>query len=43
MTYANLADTKDSVIADSGLLTAELESKESFQMLRQLHDSIFSG
>ena len=43
VTYANLADTQDSIIAHSGLLTAELEPKESFQMLRQLHDSIFSG
>ena len=43
VTYANLADTQASVIPHSGLLTAELESKESFQMLRQLHDGIFSG
>jgi len=43
VTYSNLMDVEDSVIAHSGLLTAELESKESFRMLKSLHDSIFSG
>jgi hypothetical protein len=42
VTYSKLSDTEDSVIADSGLLTAELEPKESFRMLKKLHDSIFS-
>jgi len=43
VTYSNLADADDSVIAHSGLLTAKLEPKESFQMLKSLHDSVFSG
>ena len=42
VTYSYLADTEDSVIADSGLLTAELESKESYLMLKELYDGIFS-
>jgi hypothetical protein len=42
VTYSKLTDTEDSVIADSGLLTAQLEPKESYRMLKKLHDSIFS-
>ncbi|MGD8500080.1 MAG: endo-1,4-beta-xylanase [Phycisphaerales bacterium] len=42
VTYSNLIDTEDSTIAHSGLLTDQLESKESFQTLKKLHDSIFS-
>ena len=42
VTYSHLADTEDSTIADSGLLTAELEPKESYRMLKKLHDGIFS-
>ena len=42
VTYSHLADTEDSAIADSGLLTAELETKESYRMLKELHDGIFS-
>jgi hypothetical protein len=42
VTYSNLVDTEDSTIAHSGLLTSELESKESFQALGKLHDGIFS-
>ncbi len=41
VTYSNLMDTEDSDIAYSGLLTNQLEPKESFQALKKLHDSIF--
>jgi hypothetical protein len=41
VTYSHLADTVDSAIADSGLLTAKLEPKESYQMLKKLNDRIF--
>jgi hypothetical protein len=42
VTYANLIDTANSSIGHSGLLTGELEPKESFRTLKELHDSIFS-
>lgn len=42
VTYSNLIDTADSTIGHSGLLTNELEPKESFRTLKKLHDSIFS-
>ena len=42
VTYSNLTDTEDSAIANSGLLTAQLEPKESYRMLKKLHDGIFS-
>ena len=42
VTYSNIVDTADSVITHSGLLTDQLESKESFRTLKKLHDSIFS-
>lgn len=41
--YLNLADTQDSPIADSGLLTDRLEPKESFRTLKRLHSTIFAG
>jgi hypothetical protein len=41
--YSNLADTDDSTIANSGLLTAEQEPKESFQTLNKLRSAIFRG
>ena len=41
VTYSNLADTEDGPIANGGLLTDELEPKESFQTLKRLHDTIF--
>ena len=41
VTYSNLADTDDSAIANSGLLTAQLEPRESFQTLKKLHNTIF--
>jgi hypothetical protein len=41
VTYSNLTDTEDSTIANSGLLTAQLEPKESFRTLKKLHDGIF--
>ena len=43
VTYSNLADTDDSAIANSGLLTAQLEPKESFRTLKKLHNAIFGG
>ena len=42
VTYSNLIDTEDSTITHSGLLTDQLEPKESFRTLKKLHDSIFS-
>jgi hypothetical protein len=42
VTYSKLVDTQDSTIAHSGLLTDQLEPKESFRTLKKLHDSIFS-
>jgi len=42
VTYSNLADVKDSAIANSGLLTEKLEPKKSFRTLKKLHDVIFS-
>jgi hypothetical protein len=41
VTYSNLIDSEDSTISHSGLLTDELEPKESFRTLKKLHDSIF--
>jgi GH35 family endo-1,4-beta-xylanase len=41
VTYSNLIDMKDSAIPHSGLLTARLEPKKSFQVLQKLHDTIF--
>ena len=42
VTYSALADTKDSVIPNSGLLTGQLEPKKSFHVLKKIHDDIFS-
>ena len=42
VTYSNLMDTDESSIAHSGLLTNQLEPKESFQTLKELHEGIFS-
>ena len=42
VTYSNLIDSEDSTITHSGLLTDQLEPKESFRTLKKLHDSIFS-
>ncbi len=42
VTYSNLIDTQDSVIPNSGLLTARLEPKKSFRTLKELHELIFS-
>jgi len=41
VTYSNFADTKNNVIANSGLLTSRFEPKESFRTLKKLHDTIF--
>jgi GH35 family endo-1,4-beta-xylanase len=42
VTYSNLADTQDSTIANSGLLTNRLEAKKSFLALKKLQKLIFS-
>jgi len=42
VTYSTLADTKGSAIANSGLLSSQLEPKKSFRALKKLHDAIFS-
>ncbi|MHC4912961.1 MAG: endo-1,4-beta-xylanase [Planctomycetota bacterium] len=42
VTYSNLADVKDSAIANSGLLTEQFEPKKSFRTLKKLHDTIFT-
>jgi hypothetical protein len=42
VTYANLADTKAAVIANSGLLSEQLEPKKSFSALKKVHEAIFS-
>ncbi len=39
--YGNLADGPDSTIAYSGLLTDQLETKESFKTLKRLYVSMF--
>jgi len=42
VTYSNLTDRRDSTIAHSGLLTAQLEPKKSFRSLKKLHNAIFN-
>ncbi|MCJ7693172.1 MAG: hypothetical protein MUO22_07135, partial [Sedimentisphaerales bacterium] len=42
VTYSNLCDVKGSTIANSGLLTSELEPKKSYQMLQKLRNTIFN-
>lgn len=42
VTYANLIDTQESVIANSGLLTEQLEPKESYSSLKEMSDGVFS-
>jgi hypothetical protein len=39
--YSSLTDIKEGEIADSGLLTAELEPKESYVALKRFRDRIF--
>lgn len=39
--YSYLADTEKSIIANSGLLTAELQSKKSINVIKELSSSIF--
>jgi hypothetical protein len=43
VTYSNLADANDSTIANSGLLTADFEPKESFRALSKLRSIVFRG
>lgn len=40
--YSNLTDVDGSAIANSGLMTAQLEPKKSFLTLKRLHNTIFS-
>lgn len=40
--YSTLADGDDSALADSGLLTSQVEPKKSYQVLKKLHDAIFA-
>ena len=42
VTYANLVDAVDGTIHYGGLLTDDLQPKESFHILKKLHESIFS-
>jgi len=42
VTYSNLTDRENCVIADCGLMTAGLEPKKSFHVLKALRDSIFA-
>ena len=42
VTYSNLSDTTDSLVAHSGLLTNRFEPKESFRALKKLRDAIFT-
>jgi hypothetical protein len=42
VTYSALADTRDSTIANSSLLTGQFEPKKSFQVLKKLRAEIFS-
>jgi len=39
--YSSLADVKNGLIAGNGLVTANLEPKESYVNLKKLHDRIF--
>ena len=39
--YSNLTDIEGSTIANSGLLTDQLEPKKSFRTLKKLHNTIF--
>ena len=41
VTYSSLTDNDDSDIAHSGLLTSQIETKKSFQALKELRDTIF--
>ena len=42
VTYANLTDTEDSTLTQSGLLSSQLEMKKAFETLKGLHDGVFS-
>lgn len=42
VSYANLTDSEAATIANSGLLTNQLEPKESFRTVKKLHNAIFS-
>jgi len=41
VSYSNLTDIEDNIIGHSGLLTEDLEKKESFLVLKELHKRIF--
>ena len=42
VTYSNILDRDDDTIPHSGLLTGQIEPKESFRIMKKLHDGIFS-
>jgi hypothetical protein len=42
VSYANLADTKTAIIANSGLLDEQLEPKKSLAALKKIHEAIFT-
>ncbi len=42
VTYSNLTDIEDSAVANSGLLTNQLETKKSFRTLKKLRNAIFN-
>jgi hypothetical protein len=39
--YSNFTDVADGIVPDSGLMTAELEPKESYLAMKRFHDRIF--
>lgn len=42
VTYSHLADSEQSAISNCGLLTADLEPKKSYRILKKLYERIFS-
>lgn len=42
VTYGNLSDVSNSLIANSGLFNEKLEPKESFKTLKKMHTKLFS-
>jgi GH35 family endo-1,4-beta-xylanase len=42
VSYANVIDSPDNIVADSGLMTDKLEPKKSFGILKKLHGNLFS-
>jgi hypothetical protein len=42
VTYSSLCDARNNIVSNSGLLTEQLEPKESFYTLKKLHDVVFN-